>query len=247
MRTPASSWAAPSASRSTRTPILTTMRTRCPTPRSRRPDGRRGGGSRATTHGDGRTGSGCHRTSADMPTAQAPLKRRIVAGTLALLLLVPSGLLAAEAEPAPPYPPPPPPVVRPVPPPRRYYYPPPPRVAPPPPLSPVMRVIYAPFYAAGLVVRYGVYYVLVAAREEAERASYGLVQLRGVPDGAAVDLDGRFWLKADGLDQRWLAVPHGEHTLAVRVRGSQPVERRVEVKPGKTSVVRFGPFPQPAG
>ena len=85
------------------------------------------------------------------------------------------------------------------------------------------------------------------AREEAERASYGLVQLRGVPDGAAVDLDGRFWLKADGLDQRWLAVPHGEHTLAVRVRGSQPVERRVEVKPGKTSVVRFGPFPQPAG
>jgi hypothetical protein len=85
------------------------------------------------------------------------------------------------------------------------------------------------------------------AREEAERASYGLVQLRGVPDGAAVDLDGRFWLKADGLDQRWLAVPHGEHTVAVRVRGSQPVERRVEVKPGKTSVVRFGPFPQPAG
>src|SRR5436309_3489800 len=83
MRTPASSWAAPSASRSTRTPILTTIRTRCPTPRSRRPDGRRGGGSRATTHGDGRTGSGCHRTSADMPTAQAPLKRRIVAGTLA--------------------------------------------------------------------------------------------------------------------------------------------------------------------
>ena len=85
------------------------------------------------------------------------------------------------------------------------------------------------------------------ASEEAERASYGLVQLRGVPDGAAVDLDGRFWLKADGLDQRWLAVPHGEHTVAVRVRGSQPVERRVEVKPGKTSVVRFGPFPQPAG
>src|SRR5207245_6977486 len=28
--------------------------------------------------------------------------------------------------------------------------------------------------------------------EDAERASYGLVQLRGVPDGAAVDLDGRF-------------------------------------------------------
>ena len=110
-----------------------------------------------------------------MPTAQAPLKRRIVAGTLALLLLVPSGLLAAEPEPAPPYPPPPPPVGRPVPPPpRRYYYPPPPRVAPPPPLSPVMRVIYAPFYAAGLVVRYGVYYVLVAPLEVFSRTvSYG--------------------------------------------------------------------------
>jgi len=110
-----------------------------------------------------------------MPTAHASLKRRIVAGTLALLLPVPSGLLAAEPEPAPPYPPPPPPVGRPVPPPpRRYYYPPPPRVAPPPPLSPVIRVIYAPFYAAGLVVRYGVYYVLVAPLEVFSRTvSYG--------------------------------------------------------------------------
>jgi len=110
-----------------------------------------------------------------MPTAHASLKRRIVAGTLALLLLVPSGLLAAEPEPAPPYPPPPPPVGRPVPPPPpRHYYPPPPRVAPPPPLSPVMRVIYAPFYAAGLVVRYGVYYVLVAPLEVFSRTvSYG--------------------------------------------------------------------------
>ena len=110
-----------------------------------------------------------------MPTAHASLKRRIVAGTLALLLLVPSGLLAAEPEPAPPYPPPPPPVGRPVPPPPpRHYYPPPPRVAPPPPLSPVMRVIYAPFYAAGLIVRYGVYYVLVAPLEVFSRTvSYG--------------------------------------------------------------------------
>src|SRR5439155_24380022 len=107
----------------------------------------------------------CNHTAAARATPKAPLTSRTVAGTLALLLLVPSGLLAAEAEPAPPYPPPPPPVVRTVPPPRRYYYPPPPRVAPPPPLSPVMRVIYAPFYAAGLVVRYGVYYVLVAPLE----------------------------------------------------------------------------------
>jgi len=85
------------------------------------------------------------------------------------------------------------------------------------------------------------------SREDAERASYGLVQLRGVPDGAAVDLDGRFWLTAEALDQRWLAVPYGEHTVAVRVRGSEPVEQRLEVKPGKTSVVRFGPFRRPAG
>jgi len=108
-----------------------------------------------------------------MPAAHASLKRRIVAGTLALLTVVPSGLLAAEPEPAPPYPPPPPPVVRRVPPPPGYY-PPPPRVAPPPPLSPVMRVIYAPFYAAGLIVRYGVYYVLVAPLEVFSRTvSYG--------------------------------------------------------------------------
>src|SRR5207245_1569273 len=50
------------------------------------------------------------------------------------------------------------------------------------------------------------------SREEAEPASYGLVQLRGVPDGAAVDLDGRFWLTAERLDERWLAVPYGKHT-----------------------------------
>ena len=108
-----------------------------------------------------------------MPAAHASLKRRIVAGTLALLTVVPCGRLAAEPEPAPPYPPPPPPVVRRVPPPPGYY-PPPPRVAPPPPLSPVMRVIYAPFYAAGLIVRYGVYYVLVAPLEVFSRTvSYG--------------------------------------------------------------------------
>ena len=85
------------------------------------------------------------------------------------------------------------------------------------------------------------------SREEAEPASYGLVQLRGVPNGAAVDLDGRFWLTAERLDERWLAIPYGKHTLVVHARGSQPVEQRVEVKPGKTSVVRFGPFPHHAG
>jgi len=83
---------------------------------------------------------------------------------LATVLAAPGLALAADAPPPPPYPPyPPPPPVRPAPPPR--YIPPPPRVAPPPPLSPVMRVIYAPFYVAGLVVRYGVYYVIVAPLE----------------------------------------------------------------------------------
>jgi hypothetical protein len=37
-----------------------------------------------------------------------------------------------------------------------------------------MRVLYAPFYAAGLVLRYGVYYVLVAPFEVFGRAlDYG--------------------------------------------------------------------------
>jgi hypothetical protein len=63
--------------------------------------------------------------------------------------------------------------------------------------------------------------------------------LRGVPDGAAVDLDGRFWLTAEDLDQRWLALPRGSHTLTVRVSGTRPIERRIEVKSGATQVVRF--------
>jgi hypothetical protein len=77
---------------------------------------------------------------------------------------------------------------------------------------------------------------------DAGAATYGLVQLRGVPDGAAVDLDGRFWLEAQTLDERWLALPHGSHTLTVRVEGREPVERRVDVVAGKTLVVRVGPF-----
>jgi hypothetical protein len=106
-----------------------------------------------------------------MTSTRASLKHRIMAGSLVALLLVPSSLFAVE--PAPPYPPPPP-VARPVPPPPRYYYPPPPRVAPPPPLSPVMRAVYAPFYAAGLIVRYGFYYVFVAPLEVFGRTvSYG--------------------------------------------------------------------------
>ena len=70
-------------------------------------------------------------------------------------------------------------------------------------------------------------------------ATYGLVQLRGVPDGAAVDLDGRFWLTAGGLDDRWLALPEGSHTITVRVGKETPLQRTVDVKPGASTVVRF--------
>jgi hypothetical protein len=100
--------------------------------------------------------------------------RWTAAVALVALLLAPGVLRAAEAQPAPPYPPypPPPPATRPAPPPR--YFPPPPVVAPPPPLSPITRAIYAPFYAAGLVVRYGFYYVIVAPLEVfARTVSYG--------------------------------------------------------------------------
>src|SRR5436309_1325316 len=196
--------------------------------------------------------------------------RSIAAVTLAAFLVV-TGAVRADGPPAPPYPAyPPPPPVRPAPAPR-YAPPPPPRIAPPPPLSPLMRVVYAPFYVAGLIVRYGVYYVIVAPLEvfgrtvdygakggaapgpaegpggaTAEGASpraaiptYGLVQLRGVPDGASVDLDGRFWLTAEGLDARWLALPEGRRTVTVRNRNAAPLERTVDVMPGKTVTVQF--------
>jgi hypothetical protein len=69
--------------------------------------------------------------------------------------------------PAPGYPPPPPP-----PPPPPIY----PGVAvPPPPLSQTMRIVYAPFYAAGLILRYGFYYLIVAPLEVFSRAlSFGV-------------------------------------------------------------------------
>jgi hypothetical protein len=96
-------------------------------------------------------------------------------GAAMLAALLGAGAVRAEApRPAPPYPPYPPPRARPLPP-RRPYPPPPPVVAPPPPLSPVTRAIYAPFYAAGLVVRYGVYYVVVAPLEVFARTiAYGV-------------------------------------------------------------------------
>jgi len=61
-----------------------------------------------------------------------------------------------------------------MPPPRYAYPPPPPVVAAPPPLSPMARAVYAPFYAAGLVVRYGFYYLVVAPIEVFNRTvAYG--------------------------------------------------------------------------
>jgi hypothetical protein len=91
-------------------------------------------------------------------------RRGIAVTSLAAMLAAP-GTLLADPQPAPPFPPPPPPPMsRPMPPPPPRYYPP-PVVAPPPPLSPLMRVVYAPFYAAGLVVRYGFYYLIVAPFE----------------------------------------------------------------------------------
>ena len=73
----------------------------------------------------------------------------------------------------------------------------------------------------------------------AGRASYGLVQLRGIPEGASVDLDGRFWLTADQLDERWLALPVGTHAVTVRTSNAAPKTRRVDVRAGTTRVVAF--------
>jgi hypothetical protein len=73
----------------------------------------------------------------------------------------------------------------------------------------------------------------------ARSCGYGLVLLRHVSDGAAVALDGRFWLRAQSLDQRWLALPRGLHAITVRPPGGQPIARHVDVTPGKTLIVRF--------
>jgi len=99
--------------------------------------------------------------------------RTSLAGAAAGLIFVASVALG-QPPPAPPYPPPPPPSrQRPLPPPGAYP-PPPPVVAAPPPLSPLMRAIYAPFYVAGLVVRYGFYYAIVAPIEVFSRTvAYG--------------------------------------------------------------------------
>jgi hypothetical protein len=63
-----------------------------------------------------------------------------------------------------------------------------------------------------------------------------------VPEGADIDLDERFWLKAESLDNRWLAVPDGQHTIAVRVEGNERQTRDIEVRAGAKQVIKFGPF-----
>jgi hypothetical protein len=75
---------------------------------------------------------------------------------------------------------------------------------------------------------------------DADVSTYGLVQLRDVPDGAAVELDGRFWLEAHGLGERWLAVPSGAHTIVVRAQGFEPAERQLDVAAGERLVIRLG-------
>jgi len=53
---------------------------------------------------------------------------------------------------------------------------------PPPPLPMALRIAYAPFYAAGLLLHYGSYYLIVAPFEVFGRAlGYGVEG--GVPDG----------------------------------------------------------------
>jgi hypothetical protein len=73
-------------------------------------------------------------------------------------------------------------------------------------------------------------------------SSYGLIQLRGVPDGATVDLDGRRWLDGRNLASRWLALPAGLHTIAVRADGYETFEQRIDVAAGRNQVVRIGPL-----
>ena len=106
-------------------------------------------------------------------------------------------------------------------------------------MKPAWRAITAAVLLLGMVGLADVRRASGSEADEERRASYGLVQLQGVRDGASVDLDGRFWLTAAALDRRWLALPEGTHTIAVRARGAKPVERRVDVKPGTTRVVRF--------
>ncbi|MEW6268204.1 MAG: hypothetical protein AB1689_02760 [Thermodesulfobacteriota bacterium] len=55
---------------------------------------------------------------------------------------------------------------------------------PPPPLSTGAKILFAPFYAVGLVLRYGLYYLFVAPFEVLGRAlTYGPAGGVERPDG----------------------------------------------------------------
>jgi hypothetical protein len=119
---------------------------------------------------DAPTRPGCLRICASMTTTHRWCRGGVAVATLLSLLAAPV-VRAADPSPAPPYPPYPssPPPPRP-----RYYPPPPPVVEPPPPLSPAAKAMYAPFYVAGLIIRYGVYYVVIAPLEVLSRTiAYG--------------------------------------------------------------------------
>jgi hypothetical protein len=95
------------------------------------------------------------------------LRRLVAAAQVSLLLAVPA--YAGTPPPPPAHHVPPPPDYEPGPP----YHAPPYEAYDPLPIA--MRVIYAPFYAVGLVLRYGVYYVLVAPLEVLGRTlAYGV-------------------------------------------------------------------------
>jgi len=112
-------------------------------------------------------------------------------GALAVCTLLLSGSSAAAG-------PPPPPDWRPGPP--EVVYAPVPAVvyaepvpvappSPPPPLPTALRVIYAPFYVAGLSIRYGLYYGIVVPLEVFGRAlAYGF---EGGVDGSEGNKDGQ--------------------------------------------------------
>ena len=52
-------------------------------------------------------------------------------------------------------------------------------------------------------------------------------------------------MEARDLNDRWLALPHGSHTLVVRPPDAPPRERRIEVSAGRQQVVRFDTTTKP--
>ncbi len=78
-----------------------------------------------------------------------------------------------------------------------------------------------------------------AAADNPLDASYGLIRLEGVPDGTTIELDGRFWMQAARMSERWLALPRGRHSITTRGTDGASQERRVDIEPGTQVVVQF--------